>query len=149
MPFVPKPIAHNRKAYYNYEVIDKYEAGLVLVSSEVKSICGGRSSFNDAYADIRSDGVYLVNFHISGYNESRDSHAPLRERKLLLHKSEIRKLDEKVKTKGMTLVPLDLHLSESGKIKVLLGLCKGKHSYDKKQSIKERDLKIDQRKETK
>ncbi len=131
----------NRRARFDYFIEDTYEAGIVLKGTEIKSIRGGKASINDSYAIIRNSEVFLVNMFIAHYKEGNIfNHEEKRSRKLLLHKSEIKKLDNKLKLEGYTLIPLKLYFVR-GKAKIELGLCKGKKNYDKRESIKERDLK--------
>jgi len=144
-----KLIATNKKAWHNYHIDDEYEAGIALVGSEVKSIRGGRVSFQDAYADIKRGEVFLHQLHISPYKYAYNAnHDALRNRKLLLHKYEIGRLEGKIKERGYTLVPLKIYF-KNDKIKVLLGLGKGKKLYDKRESIKQRDVKRDMDREHK
>ncbi|MEH0021038.1 MAG: SsrA-binding protein SmpB [Desulfobacter sp.] len=144
-----KLIATNKKARHNYHIDDEFEAGIVLAGSEVKSIREGRVSFKDAYADIRRDEVYLRQLHISPYKYAYNAnHEALRTRKLLLHRYEIRKLAIKIREKGYTLVPLKIYF-KNDKIKVLIGLGKGKKLYDKRESIKQKDIKRDMDRERK
>ena len=134
-------LAENRKARHDYFVEETMEAGIELVGTEVKSIRGGKCNLKDCYADVRNGEIFILNMHISPYEQGNIFNVdPLRERKLLLHKSEIRKLDNKLKLEGYTLIPLKLYFVR-GKAKIELGLCKGKKNYDKRESIKERDLK--------
>lgn len=141
-PYI-KLIASNKKARHNYHIDDEYEAGIVLAGSEVKSIRGGRVSFKDSYADIKNGEVWLRQLHISPYKYAYNAnHDSLRTRKLLLHNYEIRKLVGKIKEKGYTLVPLKIYF-KNDKIKVLIGLGKGKKLYDKRESIKQKDIKRD------
>lgn len=138
-----KLIATNKKARHNYHIDAEFEAGIVLVGSEVKSIREGRVSFKDSYADIKRGEVFLRQLHISPYKYAYNAnHEAMRTRKLLLHKYEIGKLIGKTKEKGYTLVPLKIYF-KNDKIKVLIGLGKGKKLYDKRESIKERDVKRD------
>lgn len=138
-----KLIATNKKARHNYHIDDEYEAGIVLVGSEVKAIREGRVSFKDSYADIKRGEVFLRQLHISPYEFAyNDNHEAMRTRKLLLHSYEIRKLVGKIKEQGYTLVPLKIYF-KNDKIKILLGLGKGKKLYDKRESIKQRDVKRD------
>lgn len=131
----------NRSARFDYFIEDTYEAGIVLKGTEIKSIRGGKVNIKDSYAIIRNGEVYLVNMFIDHYKEGNIfNHEETRSRKLLLHKSEIKKLDNKLKLEGYTLIPLKLYFVR-GKAKIELGLCKGKKNYDKRESIKERDLK--------
>ncbi len=138
-----KVIATNKKARHNYHIDAEYEAGMVLVGSEVKSIREGRVSFKDSYADIKQGEVFLRRLHISPYKYAYNAnHEELRSRKLLLHAYEIRKLIGKIKEKGYTLIPLKIYF-KNDKIKVQIGLGKGKKFYDKRESIKQRDVKRD------
>ncbi|WP_321493196.1 SsrA-binding protein SmpB [uncultured Desulfobacter sp.] len=144
-----KLIASNKKARHNYHIDDEYEAGIVLVGSEVKAIREGRVSFKDSYADIKKGEVFLRQLHISPYEYAyNDNHEALRTRKLLMHNYEIRKLVGKIKEQGYTLVPLKIYF-KNDKIKVLIGLGKGKKLYDKRESIKQRDVKRDMDRERK
>jgi len=144
-----KLIANNKKARHNYHIDDEYEAGIVLVGSEVKAIREGRVSFKDSYADIRRGEVFLRRLHISPYTFAYNAnHESLRTRKLLLHSHEIKKLVGKIKEQGYTLVPLKIYF-KNDKIKVLLGLGKGKKLYDKRETIKQRDVKRDMDRERK
>lgn len=132
---------NNRKAYHNYYIKDTYEAGIVLVGSEIKSIRNGKANITDSYARIKNMEVYLINMYIGKYDEaSRFNHDETRERKLLLNKKEINKINEAVNLKNYTLIPLKLYF-DKGKAKITLGVCQGKKLYDKRQVIKERDLK--------
>lgn len=138
-----KLIASNKKARHNFHIDAEFEAGIVLKGSEVKAIREGRVSFQDSYADIRRGEVFLRQLHISPYKFAyNDNHEPMRTRKLLLHKAEVSKLIGKIKERGYTLVPLKIYF-KNNKIKILLGLGKGKKLFDKRQSIKERDVKRD------
>jgi len=129
---------------------EKYDAGIVLLGSEVKSIREGRVSFKDSYVEIKSQGAFLVSTHIAPYsNATYNNHEPERERKLLLHKQELKKLDRKVRTRGVTIVPLRMYFSPKGLVKVEIGLAKGKRLYDKKQKIKEKDIQRDMDRELK
>ena len=130
----------NRKARYDYEIEDTYEAGIVLTGTEIKSIRQGKANIKDSYAIIRNDEIYLLNTHISIYEEgNRFNHEEDRTRKLLLHKREILKLKNKLELEGYTLIPLRFYFVKN-KCKVEIGVCKGKKNYDKKESIKERDI---------
>ncbi len=138
-----KPVAVNRKARHDYFIDDEFEAGIVLQGTEVKSIREGRVSFKDAYADIKNGEIILKNLHISPYSHAHyDNHEPMRTRKLLLHKREIGKLSAKVNERGYTLVPLKIYFKGSH-IKILLGLAKGKKLFDKRETIKQKDIKRD------
>lgn len=130
----------NRKAKFEYEILDRYEAGIVLTGTEIKSIRKGSANIKDSYAIVRNNEVILLNMYISEYKEGNIfNHNETRDRKLLLHKSEIKKINDKIKIKGLTLVPLKVYFSH-GKAKVELGLARGKHTYDKKETIKQRDI---------
>lgn len=130
----------NRKARYDYTIEDEYEAGIVLTGTEIKSIRQGKVNLKDSYAIIRSEEIYLLNTHISAYDKGNIfNHEENRTRKLLLHKKEIKKLNNKVTLEGYTLIPLKIYFVR-GRAKILIGLCKGKKNYDKRESIKERDI---------
>ena len=136
-----KLLADNRKARYNYTVTDTLECGIALQGTEVKSMRVGKFSFTDAYARIKNDGLWLVGFHITPYEFGNiNNHVPERERRLLAHKDEIKRLRRKVDERGFTLVPLKFYL-KGGLVKLELGVCMGKKLHDKRQSIKERDDK--------
>ena len=136
----------NRKARYDYFVEDEYEAGIVLKGTEIKSIRLGKVNLGDSYAIIRNEEIYLLNTHIASYdNGNRFNHDENRTRKLLMHKSEIKKLNNKVILEGYTLIPLKIYFVK-GRAKVLIGLCKGKKNYDKRESIKERDIQREMQK---
>ena len=136
-----KVVATNRKARHEYFLLDTYEAGLVLKGSEIKSIRAGQVSLAQAYVSVEGDEAWLVNSHIAPYNEaSRNNHDPVRTRKLLLHRSEIRKLSDKVRQKGATVVPLRIYLKD-GKAKIEIALAKGKKQYDTRAEIAKRDAK--------
>jgi SsrA-binding protein len=136
-----KLVAENRKARFNYAIEDKLEAGLVLTGSEVKSLRAGKANIADAYAsDEGSGALYLINAHIAEYAQSgRNSHAPTRPRKLLLHKRELDQLTGAIQRQGMTVVPLKLYFNARGIAKVELGLAKGKKLHDKRETEKKRD----------
>lgn len=134
-----KVVANNRKAKHEYFLLDTYEAGIVLKGSEIKSIRAGQLSLAQAYVSIESGEAWLVNAHIAPYDQaSRFNHDPLRPRKLLLHRKQIKKLFENVRQKGATIVPLRVYLKE-GKAKVEIALAKGKKHYDKRAEIAKRD----------
>ncbi len=136
-----KILALNRKAKFNYAVIDTLECGIELKGTEVKSIREGKFSFSDSYAKVEDGELWLYGLHISPYPfGNRFNHDPDRKRKLLVHKQEIKRLARKVDEKGLTLVPLKFYLRH-GLVKLELGLCKGKKVYDKREEIKRRDLK--------
>ena len=133
-------VARNRKARHDFEDLDTLEAGIVLKGPEVKSIREGKVSFQDSFARVDGGEVWLHSFHISPYEQAnRNNVDPLRTRKLLLHKQEIRKLVGKVEEKGLTLVPLEL-LFRRGNAKVLLALARGRKAHDKRDKIREQDL---------
>jgi len=138
-----KIAAENRKARHDYHIHETYEAGIALTGTEVKSLRAGKANLKDSYARIDSAEIMLHNMHISPYDQgNRFNHEPLRTRKLLMHRYEINKLIGKTKEKGYTLVPLKLYFTR-GKVKVELGLASGKHTYDKRQDLAERDAKRD------
>ena len=138
-----KIIAENRKARFDYFIEDTYECGIVLQGTEVKSVKNGNISFPDAFAEIVNGEVWVKNFHISEYSfSSIFNHNPDRPKKLLLHAEEIKRLTRRVEEKGCTLIPLDFYLKD-GRVKVTLGVCKGKNMYDKRASIKDRDIQRD------
>ncbi len=130
----------NKKAYFDYFVDREIECGIVLKGTEIKSIRKGSANLKDTYARIKNDEVYLLNMFIAKYDEgNRFNHEETRSRKLLLHKKEIMKLKEEVKLQGVSLIPLKLYF-KGDKAKILLGVCRGKKLYDKRETIKQRDL---------
>lgn len=130
----------NRSAYHEYFIEDKYTAGMVLAGTEVKSLRAGKASFNDSYCLFIKGELWIRSLHIAEYSHGTSSnHDPVQERKLLLQKRELRKLEARIKEKGYTIVPLRIYFSEKGLAKLDLGLGKGKHLYDKRESIKQRD----------
>lgn len=130
----------NRSAFFEYYIEDKYVAGLVLTGTEVKSIREGRASFNDSYCYFHKGELWIKSLHISEYSHGTyNNHNPLRERKLLLNKKELKKLEGKIKEKGFTIVPLALFFTEKGLVKLEIGLGKGKKTHDKRETIKARD----------
>ena len=134
-----KLIAENRKARFDYTIDDSIECGVVLQGTEVKSVKEGKISFPDSFAEIVKDEVWLKNFHISEYvYSSIFNHNPDRPKKLLLHREQIKRLERKVEEKGYTLIPLSFYL-KNGRLKVSLGICKGKKQFDKRNTIKDRD----------
>jgi len=134
-----KLIATNKKAFHDYFILEKFEAGISLLGTEVKAIREGRLNLKDSYALVRSGEVFLLNCHISPYSHgNRENHDPGRSRKLLLHLGEIRKLIGKTQEKGLTLVPLRVYLKR-GKIKVELGVAKGKKLYDKRETERRKE----------
>jgi len=145
-----KIVAKNKKAYYNYEILESFEAGISLVGSEVKSIREGRISLKESYAEIKSGEIFLTSCHISPYEAANIfNHDPIRQRKLLLHRHEIKRLTGKVIEKGLTLIPTKVLINDRGKIKIEVSLAKGKRAYQKKEAIKERDRKRELRAELK
>lgn len=131
----------NRKARFNYFIIEEIECGIELFGSEVKSIRNGNCNIKDSYGVIRNNEVYLINMFIKNYKEaSIFNKEETRKRKLLLHKKEIIKLKEKIEKEGYTLIPLKVYFNRN-KVKVLLGLCKGKKAYDKREVLKEKEIK--------
>lgn len=134
-------VASNRKAYHDYTIEDTFEAGIVLIGSEIKSLRAGRANLRDGYAAIENGEVWMHNVHIAPYDPaSRYGHEPRRKRKLLLHKREIARLDRRVQEKGYTLVPVRLYL-RGNLAKVELALARGKRQYDKRAAIAERDAR--------
>lgn len=139
----------NRSARYDYQIEDEYEAGIVLTGTEIKSIRLGKVNIKDSYAIIKNEEIFLLNTHIASYDKGNIfNHDENRTRKLLMHKKEIRKLNNKLVLEGYTLIPLKIYF-KNGKAKVLIGLCKGKKNYDKRQSIKERDINREMQKDYK
>ena len=139
----------NRRARYDYIIEDSFEAGIVLTGTEIKSIRLGKVNLKDSYAIIRNEEIYLLNTHISAYdNGNIFNHEETRTRKLLMHKKEILKLNNKIILEGYTLIPLKIYFVK-GRAKLLIGLCKGKKNYDKREAIKERDIKREMEKRNK
>ena len=135
-----KTIATNRKARFNYHIFDTYEAGIVLVGSEVKSLRDGRVNFRDSHATFKNDELFLVDLHIAEYPYANQfNHDPTRPRKLLLKRRELNRLKGKVEQQGVTLIPTRLYLKQ-GLVKVELGLARGKRKYDKREEIRKRDI---------
>lgn len=138
-------IATNRKAFFNYEVLDRLEAGISLVGTEVKSIREGGFAFRDSYVEFRGGELYLVGSRIGPYSHGNiQNHAEDRDRKLLLHKREILKLGGKATEKGLTIIPLKAFLKR-GRVKLEIGLARGKRAHDKRESIKRKDLERETR----
>lgn len=134
----------NKKAYFNYEFIDKYEAGIVLLGTEIKSVRAGRIDFTDSYCLFQAGELWLVGVHIAEYVLGTcNNHDPKRDRKLLLKKIELARLNKKVKEKGLTIVPTMLFINENGIAKVEIALARGKRTHDKRDSIQKRDNKRD------
>lgn len=131
----------NRKAKFDYEIIDTIETGIVLTGTEIKSLRAGKANLKDSYAIVRNNEIFLLNMHISEYEHGNIfNHNETRSRKLLLHKKEILKLNDKIRLEGFTLVPLKVYI-KGNYAKVLLGVGKGKKLYDKREAMKERDMK--------
>jgi SsrA-binding protein len=130
----------NRSAYFEYQIDDKYDAGMVLTGTEVKSLRSGKVSFNDSYCLFQDGELFIKSLHISEYElGTYANHNPVRDRKLLLNKKELKKMMGKIKEKGFTIIPLRIFFSESGKAKVQIGLARGKKLHDKRESIKQRE----------
>lgn len=135
-----KVVATNKTAYHNYEILENFEAGISLVGSEVKAIREGRISLKESYAEVRDGGIVLVKCHISPYEAANIfNHDPLRVRRLLLHKREIRRLTGKIRERGLTLIPTKVIFNDRGKVKIELGLARGKREYEKRDVLKKRD----------
>ncbi|NCC63724.1 MAG: SsrA-binding protein SmpB [Spirochaetia bacterium] len=144
-----KPLQKNKKAYFNYEVIEDLECGISLAGTEVKSLREGRFSFADSYVTVTSNALTLVGLTIQPYTHGNiNNHEPARNRRLLAHKSEIKRLKRKVDEKGFTLVPTSIYL-KGNLVKVQVSLCRGKQLHDKRAAVKERDLNRDVRRELK
>lgn len=142
-------IISNKKARFNYEILDTYEAGIVLKGTEVKSIRQKKVSIQESYAAVKNNEVFIIGMNIQPYDMGNIfNHDPLRERKLLLHRQEIKRLTGKLAERGYTLVPLKMYF-KNGKVKVLLGLGKGKAQYDKRKTIQKRDIDRDMQREIK
>ena len=132
---------HNRRATFDYSFSDKFVAGMVLVGTEIKSIREGKVSLADGYCYLKNGEVFIRNLHITEYEKaSFYQHAPMRERKLLLNKIEINKIERKLKDVGTTIIPLRMFISKNGYAKLEIGLAKGKKSFDKREDIKKRDI---------
>jgi len=137
-----KTMALNRKAFHDYEILEKFEAGIVLAGTEVKSIRAGQVALKDSFVEIHDQEAFLLRCHITPYlNASFFNHEPERKRKLLLNKREIHRLDQKVKERGFSIVPLQLYFTPKGMVKIEIALVRGKRAYEKKQKLKERDIK--------
>jgi SsrA-binding protein len=136
----PRAVATNRKALHDYFIEDRFEAGIALQGSEVKSIRSGKANLRDSYVRIKNGELWLVDCHISPYDQAaRENHEPRRERKLLMHRKEIARLDNKSQAKGLTIVPLKMYFSSNNKVKVEIALASGKRLYDKREAIAKRD----------
>ncbi|MBU1153043.1 SsrA-binding protein SmpB [bacterium] len=141
-------ISSNKKALFDYHLLEKYETGIALKGTEVKSLRVNGASLHESYADLKNNEVYLINCHISPYQYgNRINHDPLRNKKLLLHKDEINKISRKIKEKNLTLIPLKIYL-KNGLIKVEIALAKGKKLYDKRERLKEKDIEREVERET-
>jgi SsrA-binding protein len=139
-----KVITSNRKAYFQYFLLDTYKAGIVLSGTEVKSMRAGKVSLSDAYCYFKNGELWLKNVHIAEYlNGGYQNHVPKRERKLLMQKRELQRLEAKLKERGYTIVPISLFFNERNLVKVEIALSKGKKSFDKRHTIKDRDAKRD------
>lgn len=142
----PKPdnlLAQNKKAYHDYNILETYEAGVALTGTEIKSVRAGKTTLRDGYARVRNGEAWLENVHITPYAEGNQFNVdPMRNRKLLLHKKEIRKLEVSLTEKGLTIVPLRMYLKH-GYAKVLIGVAQGKKNYDKRESLKRKDQQRD------
>jgi len=144
-----KILQTNKKAYFNYEVVEDIECGIALKGTEVKSIRANRFSYGDSYVRIENNSLVLVSLHISSYsNASIENHEIIRDRRLLAHKQEIKRMKRKVDEKGMTLVPTQIYL-KGNLVKVRVSVCRGKQDHDKRNTIKDRDMKRDIRREMK
>lgn len=131
----------NKKAFFDYTILEQIEAGIVLTGTEIKSIRKGSVDLKDTFVNIKNNEAYILNMYIAKYEEGNIfNHEERRTRKLLLHKSEIKKLKEEIKIEGLTIIPLKLYFKKN-KVKILIGICKGKKLYDKRATLKERDLK--------
>lgn len=141
MEFISKKvIAKNRKAKFEYHILDTYEAGVVLKGSEVKSVRQGKVSLSDSFAAVVKGEIFLFNMHISSYGKAQDSLDAKRERKLLLNKNEIRKIEGKLKNKGLTLIPLEVYIKKN-LVKISLAVVKGKKKYEKREKIIKKEQK--------
>ena len=130
----------NRSAFHEFFIDDKYEAGIVLLGTEVKSLREGRASFNDSFCVIHKGEVWIRSLHIAEYSHgTANNHDPVRERKLLLQKREIKKIEAKLKEKGYTLIPLRIHFNDKNLVKVEIGLAKGKKLHDKRETLRQKD----------
>ncbi|MFH1421305.1 MAG: SsrA-binding protein SmpB [Planctomycetota bacterium] len=137
-------VAKNKKAFFDYEILEKIEAGISLTGTEVKSLRQGKVALKDSFARFRDGELYLLNVHISKYEPAHKSnHDPERQRKLLLHRRQLDKLEAKLTEKGLTVVPLSLYFNRRGIVKLELGICRGKRLFDKRESIKKRETERD------
>lgn len=132
----------NRRASFEYFLVEELTAGIVLTGTEIKSLRDGKASINEAYCAFKNNELFVINMHITEYSYGTYlNHAPKRERKLLLNRRELKKWQGKVKEKGFTIVPTMLHINEKGLAKLNIALARGKHSYDKRETLKEKDMK--------
>ncbi len=146
MAATQKLIAKNKKARHDYHIIETFEAGIVLLGSEVKSCRQGAVNLKDSHAIIEHGELYLVDAHISPYTyANRFNHEPLRKRKLLLHKQQIKKLYGKIRERGQTFIPVSIYFNQKGKVKVEMALAQGKKLYDKREDIRKRDIVMETR----
>jgi SsrA-binding protein len=137
-------VVKNRKAFHNFEVLEKVESGLALTGTEVKSLRQGKVSISESYARIKGGELFLINSHIAKYEPAHNAnHEPERPRKLLLHKRQLEKIEGKLTEKGLTLIPLSIYFNERGIAKLELGLCRGKRLYDKRETIRRREVERD------
>lgn len=142
-----KIFVKNKKAFFNFEIIESEIAGVMLIGSEVKSIKNGNVNFTDSYCMFNNNELWLKNLNVSNYKNSLDKPEPQRDRKLLMTKSQIKKFQRKVEEKGLAIVPLNIFVNDKGIIKIEIALAKGKREYDKKNVIRERDLDRDMKKQ--
>ncbi|MBW6460300.1 MAG: SsrA-binding protein SmpB [Bacteroidales bacterium] len=143
-PFAKTISIKNKKAYFQYFLLEEYEAGIVLGGTEIKSIREGKASFVDAFCAFHNGELYVKNLHISEYRlGTHYNHDPKRDRKLLLSRRELKKLETKTKERGFTIIPVLLYINEKGLAKLKIALAKGKHSYDKRETIKKKDVERD------
>jgi SsrA-binding protein len=132
-------VLNNRQAFHEYFIEHKYDAGMILLGTEIKSIREGKVSFNDSYCLLHKGEIWLKSLHIAQYSHGTiNNHDPLRDRKLLLEKREIRKIESKLKEKGLTLIPLKIYINEKGLAKIEIGLARGKKLYDKRETLKQK-----------
>lgn len=137
---------NNRKAHFDYEILETIEAGIVLTGTEIKSLRAGKANIRDSYAILRNQELYLLNMHISPYENNNFNHEETRTRKLLLHKKEIFKLRDRLVLDGLTIVPLKVYL-KGNYAKVLLGIARGKKNYDKREALKKKDMEREVKKQ--
>lgn len=138
----------NKRAFHEYEIIQKFEAGISLKGTEIKSIRSGMVNFKDSFAKIKDGECWLMNFHISPWEKaSYFNHEAERPRRLLLHRHEIRRMKSKVEEQGMTLVPLDIYVNDNGLCRITLGIAKGKKTYDKRDALQQKDVQRDKERE--